>query len=221
MFTASHNPAQYNGIKLCRAGAAPIGEETGLAEIKAVVAGGSARARRGPRAGSSDATCCPAFVAHVRSFVDVGALAPLRVVADTANGVGGLVVPAVSRRAAVRLTMLFGELDGTFPNHPADPINAREPHGPPARGRRRAAPTWGSRSTATPTASCSSTTEAQPVSRLHDHGDRSPAAILATRHSGRRTVVHNLICSKAVPEVVRELGGVPSAVGSGTRSSSR
>src|SRR5438477_2205895 len=88
MFTASHNPARYNGIKLCRAGAAPVGEETGLAQIKAMVAAGLLeRAEETGRAERRD--LLPMFVAHVRSFVDVPALAPLRGVADTANGVGG------------------------------------------------------------------------------------------------------------------------------------
>ena len=121
MFTASHNPAEYNGIKLCRAGAAPIGVETGLAQIKAVVAAGLLE--RAEEAGHVEQLdLLPAFVTHVRSFVDLDALQPLKVVADTANGIGGLVVPAVFNGLPLGLTMLFGELDGTFPNHPADPI---------------------------------------------------------------------------------------------------
>ena len=120
MFTASHNPAEYNGVKLCRAGALPIGQDTGLAEIKAMVAGGLIERAEDPgRSESRD--LLPAFVAHVHSFVDLDALAPIRVVSDTANGVGGLIVPAVFSRLPFELTMLYGELDGTFPNHPADP----------------------------------------------------------------------------------------------------
>ena len=102
MFTASHNPAEYNGVKLCRAGALPIGQDTGLAEIKAMVAGGLLERAEDPgRTGSRD--LLPAFVAHVHSFVDLDALAPLRVVADTANGVGGVIAPGGVRRAPVRL----------------------------------------------------------------------------------------------------------------------
>src|SRR5688572_15454854 len=94
MFTASHNPAQYNGIKLCRAGAAPVGEETGLTQIKAAVADGLLeRAEEPGRVEHAD--LLPEFVDHVHGFVDVDDLRPLRVVADTANGIGGLVVPAV------------------------------------------------------------------------------------------------------------------------------
>ena len=105
MFTASHNPAQYNGIKLCRAGAAPVGEETGLRQLKAVVAEGLfERAEEPGRVERQD--LLGAFVGHVRSFVDLDALRPMRVVADTANGVGGLIVPAVFSRLPFELTMM-------------------------------------------------------------------------------------------------------------------
>jgi phosphomannomutase len=121
MFTASHNPARYNGIKLCLAGARPVGEDTGLRDIKEMVANG------GPRASNlsgtvSERDMIDEYAAHVRSFVDVDALRPLRVVADTANGMGGLVVPRVFAGLPFQLEVLFPELDGNFPNHPADPI---------------------------------------------------------------------------------------------------
>jgi len=121
MFTASHNPAQYNGIKMCRSGAAPIGESTGLLQIKEMVESGVTS--RGEGAGKVEfRDLLDAFGAHVRSFVDRSVLAPRRVVADTANGMGGLVVPKVFEGLPFDLTVLYGELDGTFPNHPADPI---------------------------------------------------------------------------------------------------
>ena len=122
MITASHNPAKYNGIKLCRAGAAPIGEQTGLQQIKEMVASGVTA--RGDSAGKVEhLDLLDAFGAHVRSFVDLSVLRPLRVVADTANGMGGLVVPVVFGGLPFDLEVMYGELDGTFPNHPADPIN--------------------------------------------------------------------------------------------------
>ncbi|HEV3449601.1 MAG TPA: phosphomannomutase/phosphoglucomutase [Acidimicrobiia bacterium] len=210
MFTASHNPSQYNGIKLCRAGAAPVGAETGLATLEATVAAGGVEpaARRG-RVEHRD--LLPEFVAHVRSFVDVDTLRGQRVVADTANGVGGLVVPAVFAGLPVDLEMLFGELDGTFPNHPADPIQPENlvdlQRAVRARGAdaglafdgdadrvflvdELAQPLSGSLTTAIVAAST--------LRRLP--ADASDAD---------RTIVHNLICSKAVPEIVRELGGIP------------
>ena len=94
MFTASHNPAEYNGMKLCLAGAKPIGEDSGLGEIKRLAVEG-VRPHDGPEGGEQSLDLLDAFAAHVRSFIDVGALRPLSVVADTANGMGGLVVPAV------------------------------------------------------------------------------------------------------------------------------
>ena len=122
MFTASHNPAEYNGIKLCHAGALPVD----LAAVKLLTGeildgGGPAPAHRPGR--RSEANLLDDFVDHVLSFIDVDALRPRRVVADTANGMGGLVVPAVFDRLGVfELEVMYPELDGTFPNHPADPL---------------------------------------------------------------------------------------------------
>jgi phosphomannomutase len=204
MFTASHNPAQYNGVKLCRAGAGPIGEETGLAEIKALVRGGLFERGEDPgRVERRD--LLPAFVAHVRSFVDVGALRPLSVVVDTANGVGGVVVPAVLSGLPFEVRHLFGELDGTFPNHPADPINVEN-----LKDLQAAMAETGA------DIGLAFDGDADRVVLVDDLGNpvsgSTTTAILATmilrRHPGE-SVVHNLICSRAVPEVVREHGGTP------------
>ncbi len=204
MFTASHNPAQYNGIKLCRAGAAPVGEETGLLQIKAAVADGlEERAEEPGRLERRD--LLPQFVAHVRSFVDVGVLEPLRVVTDTANGVGGLVVPAVFSGLPFELTMLFAELDGTFPNHPADPIqpeNLRDLQRAVLEGNADVGLAFDG--------------DADRVFLVDDRAEpvsgSTTTAILAKsileQHPGE-SAVYNLICSKAVPEVIREAGGVP------------
>src|SRR5271165_6313441 len=103
MFTASHNPARYNGLKLCQAGARPIGRDTGLTEIQAMAEalldewGSTGPPELDPSelAPIEERSVLPEYAAHVRSFVDTSALAPLKVVADTANGMGGLIVPAV------------------------------------------------------------------------------------------------------------------------------
>ena len=121
MFTASHNPAQYGGIKLCLAGARPVGQDTGLADIKAMVADGGPR----PAANHGTATernLLDEYADHVRSFVDVASLRALKVVADTGNGMGGVVVPRVFDGLPFQLEELYPELDGSFPNHPADPM---------------------------------------------------------------------------------------------------
>ncbi len=125
MITASHNPAQYNGVKLCRAGARPVGLESGLAEVKGIAQ--AVLDGAGPPSASSPGReehldALTAFADHVVSFIDIGELRPLKVVADTANGMGGLIVPKVFERLPVDLEVMYGELDGTFPNHPADPM---------------------------------------------------------------------------------------------------
>jgi phosphomannomutase len=205
MLTASHNPAGYNGVKLCLAGARPVGEESGLAAIKADVLADPA-----PVPGTVPGTVTTAealgdFVAHVHSFVDVAALAPLRVVADTANGMGGLVAPAIFAGLPFHLEVLFGELDGTFPNHPADPIQPENLRDLQARVLATGADVG-----------LAFDGDADRVFLVDDLGQPVPgstttamvAAAVLEKHPGA-TILHNLICSKAVPEVVLERGGVP------------
>jgi len=204
MLTASHNPAQHNGMKMCLAGAKPIGEDSGLREIKALAAAG-VPAGGGPRGTRTQRDLLGAFADHVRSFVDPTVLRPLKVVADTANGMGGLVVPAVFEGLPFDLEVMYAELDGTFPNHPADPIQAENLRDLQARVRETGADVGLAfdgdadrvflvDETGTPL-SGSATTAIVAAGVL----DKEPGA----------TVLHNCICSKAVPEVVRERGGTP------------
>jgi phosphomannomutase len=204
MFTASHNPAQYNGIKLCRAAAAPIGEQTGLAQIKATVESGVIA--RGEDQGKVDQlNLLDAFGEHVRSFIDPKKLRPLKVVADTANGMGGLVVPKVMDGLPVDLTILYGELDGTFPNHPADPIQVEN-----LKDLQRAVLDSGA------DIGLAFDGDADRVFLVDDQGQpvsgSTTTAIIAKgileRHPGE-AVVYNVICSKAVREVILENGGKP------------
>jgi phosphomannomutase len=204
MFTASHNPAQYNGIKMCKAGAAPIGEQTGLTQIKEMVASGVTS--RGEVAGKVDEReMLDEFARHVQSFIEPGVLRPLKVVADTANGMGGLVVPKVLEGLPFELTVLFGELDGTFPNHPADPIQVEN-----LKDLQRAVVDSGA------DVGLAFDGDADRVFVVDDLGQpisgSTTTAMVAKgileRNPGE-TVVHNLICSRAVPEIVREAGGTP------------
>ncbi|HEY6473376.1 MAG TPA: phosphomannomutase/phosphoglucomutase, partial [Acidimicrobiales bacterium] len=205
MFTASHNPAQYNGMKLCLSGARPIGQDTGLADIQAEAEklhGEDALPLRGAR---RELDLLPEWAEHVVSFVDVPSLRPLKVVADTANGMGGLVVPIVFAQLPFELEILYPELDGSFPNHPADPIQPENlvdlKKAVLDRGAdiglafdgdadrvflvdERAEPVSGSLTTAL------------------------VAASMLAKHPGE-TILYNLICSHVVPEVVTELGGTP------------
>ena len=123
MFTASHNPAQYNGIKMCLAGAKPIGADTGLIEIEALTNQFLATPATGELAPLEVRDLLPEWVEHVLSFIDVSALRPLKIVADTANGMGGFVVPKVFQNLPFEVEIMYEELDGNFPNHPADPLN--------------------------------------------------------------------------------------------------
>ena len=206
MFTASHNPAQYNGIKLCLAGARPVGADTGLREIKHSILNGAGAGE--PTGGSGKVTRADVlgdYVTKVRSFVDLAALRPLRVVADTANGMGGLVVPAVFDGLPFDLDVLFGELDGTFPNHPADPIQPENLAALRARILETGADV-GLAFDGDADRCFLVDDKGQPVS-----GSTTTALVAAAmleKHPGA-TILHNLICSKAVPEIIRERGGVP------------
>jgi phosphomannomutase len=202
MLTASHNPAQYNGIKLCLAGAKPVGEETGLSQIKAdTLAGLEPVATRGAVSSRDDAL--EAFVAHAHSFVDRAVLRPLRVVADTANGMGGLTAPAVFAGLPFELEVLYGELDGTFPNHPADPIQPENLRDLQARVRETGADVG-----------LAFDGDADRVFLVDDRGELVSGSLttaivadaMLRKHPGE-TVLYNLICSKAVAEVIAEAGG--------------
>jgi phosphomannomutase len=205
MFTASHNPAQYNGIKMCLAGAKPIGQDTGLADIKAMAEGGGP-APRGEQASITQQEMLTAFVQHVRGFFGGGPRRPLKLVADCANGMGGLVAPAVFEGLGFELTLLYPELDGTFPNHPADPINPDNIKDLQAKVLEVGADVG-----------LAFDGDADRVFLVDDRaegisGSTTTAMVAATmldRAGQAGTVLHNLICSKAVAEVIREHGGTP------------
>jgi phosphomannomutase len=201
VFTASHNPAGYNGIKMCLAKAAPIGSESGLDVIKEM-------AKAGPDPSGSVGTrtqhdVLSGYVAHVHSFVDVDKLKPLKVVADTANGMGGLVLPAVMAALPFEVDHLYPELDGTFPNHPADPIQPENQKDLMERVLATRADIG-----------LAFDGDADRVF-LVDETARAISGSLTTalvarsilEHEPGATVIHNLICSKTVPEVIAEGGG--------------
>jgi phosphomannomutase len=204
MFTASHNPAQYNGIKLCLSGARPVGLESGLAEIKEAVRAGipESSARRGT---VTHREVLDEYADHVRWFLGDAPARPLRVVADTANGMGGLVVPRVFAALPFKLEILFGELDGTFPNHPADPIQPEN-----LRDLQKRVLEVGA------DVGLAFDGDADRVFLVDElarplSGSLTTAMVAAVMldRSGPGPVIHNLICSKAVPEVIREHGGTP------------
>jgi len=201
VFTASHNPAEYNGIKMCRRAAAPLGGETGLDAIKEM-----SRSLLDPqdaRGSSRSIDLLDDFASHVLSFIDVSALKPLKVVADTANGMGGLVVPAVFDQLPMDLEIMYAELDGTFPNHPADPLNADNLVDLKARVLEVGADVG-----------LAFDGDADRVF-LVDANAEGVSGSLTTALVAEQvlekepgaTILHNLICSKVVPEIVSENGG--------------
>jgi phosphomannomutase len=209
MFTASHNPAKYNGIKLCLAGAKPVGQDTGLADIKEMVAefqNGGGVPDGDAKGTVTEQNLLDEYAAHVRSFVDVASLRPLKVVADTANGMGGLVAPAVFEGLPYELEVMFGDLDGTFPNHPPDPINPENLKALQARVLEVGADV-GLAFDGDADRVFLIDEKAQPMS-----GSTTTAFVaksILRKNPGGEKVIYNLICSKSVPEIIIENGGEP------------
>jgi phosphomannomutase len=206
MLTASHNPSQYNGLKFCRPGAAPVGQESGLAELKRMVAEGRP-AGDAPTAGQvrDGQDLVARYAEHVRGFVDKGALRPLKVVADAANGMAGHVLPVIFERLPFELVPMYFELDGTFPNHPADPINPRN-----LEDLRRRVVAEGA------DVGLAFDGDADRVFLVDERGgivQSSLVCALVARTMCERepgaTVLYNLICSRIVPETIRAAGGRP------------
>jgi phosphomannomutase len=204
MLTASHNPKQYNGLKFCLSGARPVGEETGLRDVRALVE--QDELTTAATTGTVESRdLLPAYVEHVLSFVDVGAMRPLTVVADTANGMGGLVVPPVMARLPVTLHHLFPDLDGTFPNHPADPIDPEN-----QRDLKAAVLEHGA------DVGLAFDGDADRVFLIDEKAQDVSGSLLTAlvaeamlaKEPGAK-IVYNLICSHTVPEVIVEHGGVP------------
>ncbi|MFF7234317.1 phosphomannomutase/phosphoglucomutase [Streptomyces sioyaensis] len=208
MFTASHNPAQYNGIKMCRAGAAPVGQDTGLADIRALVERWSDEGAPQPAAHAGTITrrdVLGEYAAHLRGLVDLSGIRPLKVVVDAGNGMGGHTVPTVFEGLPLELDALYFELDGSFPNHEANPLDPKNIVDLQARVRETGADLG-----------LAFDGDADRCFVVDEHGDPvSPSAITAlvaarelAKHPGG-TVIHNLITSWSVPEVVKENGGKP------------
>ena len=204
MFTASHNPAEYNGMKFCRAGAEPVALDTGLAEMRDLILDGALPDEAAePGTHRTVEGTIDAFADHVRSFVDVDALKPLKVAVDAGNGMGGLVVPAVFDDLPFEVVPLYFELDGTFPNHPANPIEPENLLDLQAAVREHGCDIG-----------LAFDGDADRMFCVDADGNGvSPSLVTAViadttlrAHPGE-TVLYNLICSRTVPETVRAAGG--------------
>ncbi len=205
MFTASHNPAKYNGIKLCRPGAAPVGQDTGLVEIQREV-----EADTPPTAGRTPGRLqtrdmLAGYVSYLRELVDLRGIRPLKIAVDAGNGMGGHTVPAVFDGLPIEVVPMYFELDGTFPNHEANPLDPKNLVDLQAKVREIGAD-----------AGVAFDGDADRCFLVDERGEPVPpsaiTALVAVRELAKDpggTVIHNLITSKAVPEIVREHGGKP------------
>jgi phosphomannomutase len=204
MFTASHNPARYNGMKMCRSGAVPIGGDTGLTEIRdraAELVGETVT----PTGSLIEKDLLRGYADHLRTLVDLSAVRPLKVVVDAGNGMGGHTVPAVFQGLPIDLVPLYFELDGDFPNHEANPLEPQN-----LVDLQRAVVASGA------DLGLAFDGDADRCWVIDERGESvSPSAITAlvaarelAKYPGA-TIIHNLITSLGVPEIVREHGGVP------------
>ena len=204
MITASHNPPQYNGLKLCRSGAAPVGAETGLEEIKRAVIDGEIR--QSASHGTLRALdAIDDYVDHLLGVVDGSTIGPLQVAVDGGNGMAGVTIEKVFARVEATLDGMYLEPDGTFPNHPADPIqpeNLRDLIEKVADGGHDLGVAFDG--------------DADRAFFIDDNAEAvsgsTVTALIARwmleRHPGA-SIIHNLITSRAVPETIRAAGGTP------------
>ncbi|MEV0055177.1 phosphomannomutase/phosphoglucomutase [Saccharopolyspora shandongensis] len=204
MFTASHNPARYNGIKLCRAGAAPVGQDSGLSEIQELVAHGVPEFL-GAKGATTQRDLVDEYAAFLRELVDISGIRPLKVVVDAGNGMGGHTVPTVFDGLPIELVPMYFELDGTFPNHEANPLDPANLVDLQAKVREVGAD-----------AGLAFDGDADRCFVVDERAEPvSPSAItalVAVRELAKEpggTVIYNLITSKAVPEIVAGHGGKP------------
>ncbi|WP_447004254.1 phosphomannomutase/phosphoglucomutase [Saccharothrix isguenensis] len=205
MFTASHNPAEYNGIKLCRAGAAPVGQDSGLGQIREDAERGVPDAEGVTKGTVTEQDMLDDYAAYLRELVDLGTSRPLKVVVDAGNGMGGHTVPKVFEGLPIDIVPMYFELDGNFPNHEANPLDPKNIVDLQARVIAEKAD-----------AGVAFDGDADRCFVVDERGEPvSPSAItalVAVRELAKDpggTIIHNLITSHGVPEIVREHGGVP------------
>lgn len=209
MFTASHNPAEYNGIKMCRAGAAPISDESGLDDIRRLAQeslnGAGIPAHDGPKGTVSEKDLLAGYAEYLRDLVDLSGSRPLKAVVDAGNGMGGHTVPAVLSDLPLEIVPLYFELDGTFPNHPANPLDPDNLVDLQAKVRETGADIG-----------LAFDGDADRCFVIDERGEPVPpsavTALVAVQELKREpgaTIIHNLITSAAVPEIVTEHGGEP------------
>ena len=204
MFTASHNPAAYNGIKLCLSGARPIGKETGLLTIENFVRNGMPLAMR-PVGIETNEDLLQAYADHLHKLVSFKGNRPLKIVIDAGNGMAGFTAPAIFDRLGAEIIPLYFELDGNFPNHeanPIDPANLRDLQKSVLENQADIGLAFDG--------------DADRCFLVDEKGETVDPSLLTSliasrelaKHPGA-TIIHSLISSRTVVEVINELGGVP------------
>jgi phosphomannomutase len=203
MFTASHNPAEYNGIKMCFSGARPIGKESGLLIIEKYVEEGSPIELRSVGVERSQ-PMLDEYVKHLLSLVDVGSMRPLKVVIDAGNGMAGYTAPAVFKGLNAEVIEMYFELDGTFPNHEANPIDPKNLQDLSKAVKKHKADIG-----------LAFDGDADRCFLVDENGDlvnpSSLTALIADRALASdpgSTIIYNLISSRSVKEVIEENGGI-------------
>lgn len=204
MFTASHNPAQYNGIKLCLSGARPIGKESGLQTIEKLVRDGVPVSLR-PVGIETKSEMLHEYVNHLLSLVDVSSIRKLKIVVDAGNGMAGHTAPAVFSRMNVDVTEMYYELDGNFPNHEANPIDEENLKDLKKKVKKQGADIG-----------LAFDGDADRCFLVDEKGKAVNPSLLTALIAGRElkkkpgsTIIYNLISSRAVREIVEENGGKP------------
>jgi phosphomannomutase len=210
MFTASHNPAEYNGIKLCKAGAAPVGQDSGLSAIREMLESENLPIWNGEKGSATAKNMLAGYSSFLRELVPLDSIRNLKVVIDTGNGMGGYTVPAVLGNQVLPalplvIDEMYFELDGTFPNHEANPIDPEN-----LRDLQKRVLEVGA------DIGLAFDGDADRCFVVDEKGQivdpSTLTALIATRELAKEpggTVIHNLITSRSVPEIVIENGGMP------------
>jgi phosphomannomutase len=202
MFTASHNPAEYNGIKLCRSGARPVGKESGLQLIERYVIDGNPISMR-PIGIETQRNMLDEYVTHLLTLVDLSNIRPLKIVIDAGNGMAGYTAPSVFKRLNAEVIQMYFELDGTFPNHEANPIEPANMKDLQQAVRQHGADIG-----------LAFDGDADRCFLVDENGEivnpSTLTALIAARELAKYPksgIIYNLISSRAVAEVIEENGG--------------
>ena len=206
MFTASHNPKEYNGIKFCRSGAAPINEDTGLKEIKSISEKKQFEENKIKKNGRIiKKEILKGYVRHVKKFIDVKKLRKLKIAVDAGNGMAGKIIPLVYKNLPIRIIPIFFRLDGTFPNHPADPSKYENLAVLQKKVKEKKCD-FG----------MAFDGDADRIFFVDEKGDVINSSLISALiikdiliGSKNKKIIHNIVCSRIVPETIERYKGLP------------